>query len=302
MKSCAPQHNRVRRVGVVSRRAVRRALVTLGGVGLGVSLVGGHSVSAASGPIGGAVLTAPSSGAALMAGGSDTEFSFMLPAGAACPGGAVAGYRWQTFLASSAVALDSLQFGVSGPTSASGRFVSYLYAYKGGQAVLNVAPAVEAAGSFAGIPTFSFSRFAPGVLAPGDYNLGVACSLNGESVAMWSATVTLVADLADTPTGVRWGLKGYVAPPSGGVSVVVPPPSNTTPAPAVDGAPSTTQVGSGAPVATPPKVPSGGLPFTGWSPQGVLVWGSLLTCAGVGCRRLDTGRQARRRSRLARHA
>ena len=299
--NCFAKNHKLRRASGLVGRVTRTVAALLFGVGVGAIVVGGPSALAAP-SIGNVVLTAPSTGAALMAGGSDTEFSFMLPAGAVCPGGADAGYRWQTFVASSAVGLDVLQFGLTGPTSSTGRFASYLYAYKGGQAVLNVPPAVDPAGSFAGLPTFSFSRFGPGVLAPGDYNLGVACSLNGQSIVMWSTTVTLVADLADTPTGVRWGLKGYVPPPAGNVSVVVPPPAATTPATLVDVTPSTTQVGSGAPVATSPKAPSGGLPFTGWSPQGVLVWGSLLTCAGVGCRRLDTGRQARRRSRTARHA
>ncbi|MEJ7764786.1 MAG: Ig-like domain-containing protein [Acidimicrobiales bacterium] len=168
----------------------------------------------------------PAGGAPLSSGGSDTDFRFKLPTGAACTGdSANAGYRIQSFLVPRTVALDSLTFDAGvGPAPATGEFRQPLFVSSAGAPPspfagnpyvdAQTADAVPAGGPgpiIQPLASFNFAVYDPlsFPFTPGVYNIGIACTLGAPSATQldkyWSAVMTITADPADTgPAKIRW--------------------------------------------------------------------------------------------------
>lgn len=198
---------------------IAAAAAVAGTVGVGALGVAGGPAAGAS-EAGAAEIVSPGGGAPLRSGGSRTDFRVKLPSGAACKGdSARAGYRIQGYLVPSSADLDALAFDSSGPVPAAGQFRAPLH-----EATFSANPfvdqltaeAVPAGGPgviVQPLPAFSFASFDPAFgfpLAPGEYNVGVACTLGPPGAIQqdkrWNTVVTITPDPADVPARIRWAV------------------------------------------------------------------------------------------------
>lgn len=123
-------------------------------------------------------------GADLNAGDSGTVFTLGLPDGAACPGdSANGGYRWQTFMVGASVDPATLTFGSNGPMppGTNAEFRQPLYDSLGGSPVVNqqtaAADVPNGPGRILNVPDMNYAVFGAGIIDPGTYNVGIACTL-----------------------------------------------------------------------------------------------------------------------------
>ena len=131
-----------------------------------------------------AVMLAPTSGAfaaaegpatlSVSSGTATTAFNMTLPAGAACTGGGAAGYRWDTFIASSSIDVGTLVF-TDGPNVPPGTFTSVLTDTFGTE-VKQKFPSASPAGLISGIPQMNFNSLVGSGITSGTYKVGVFCS------------------------------------------------------------------------------------------------------------------------------
>ncbi|MBU6317475.1 MAG: hypothetical protein KGR47_13260 [Acidobacteria bacterium] len=126
-------------------------------------------------------------------GGSATNFTISLPAGAACPGDGTAGYRWQTFIVSNS--LDASQLKYTGGTpaiagSAAGTVVQPLFS--SGNPIVDQNPALTTGAVTVAGTQFQFSVYPAGTFTAGVYKIGVACTDSaGDTQRFWSAPLTI---------------------------------------------------------------------------------------------------------------
>lgn len=152
-------------------------------------------------------------GRLLSGGGSDTPFTLRLPDGAACPGDSQEGqYRVQSFLVPQAVDPGSLEYKGLRPQAAGG------WALYGVDTTTYVNKATAKAASPGGEgtiinePSLSFAVFKPGMVAPGRYRMGVACSLFAATERFWETQIDVVADDGE-PSGFSWRVISAAATP-----------------------------------------------------------------------------------------
>jgi hypothetical protein len=149
----------------------------------------------------------------LLHGGSATVFALRLTDAAACPGdSAHDGWRVQTFIVPASVDPATLEFDFRQPKTEGGL---PLYAASGSPYVQQPTGANSAAGKpgiIQSLPGFSYTRLSPTVLKPGDYRIGVACTLDRVTGRYWDAKITVVAASDDSPAGLVWRVAG--TPPS----------------------------------------------------------------------------------------
>ena len=158
-------------------------------------------------------------GAASPSGGSDSKLRFKLPTGAACTGdSANAGYRIQSFLVPRSVNLDSLRFSSEGPVPSGAEIRQPLFQADGnniGNPLIDeqTATAVPVGGPgpiIQPLPSFNFAVFPAGFLQPGDYSVGIACTLGPPSAPeqldkYWATGLSVAADPSDTgPVKIRF--------------------------------------------------------------------------------------------------
>ena len=110
------------------------------------------------------------------------------PAPAICDGNGVAGYRWHAFISDTANDPATITYGGGGATAPNG-FTSSLLSTSG-TFVTNLNP--SSTGQITPIPGFDLSLFGP-TLSPGEYNIGFACSLAGETTNFWATGITVTA-------------------------------------------------------------------------------------------------------------
>lgn len=179
--------------------AAARALA----VGVGLVLVT-PSGAAAQEPAGTVVVIDAEDGAPLEAGGSDTAFRVQLPDGAACPGDSEEGqYRVQSFLVPVDADPGALRYEGLHPQTEDGWALYETNTNTFVNRPTDRADEPGGEGRIVNLPPFSFAVFEPGLLPPGRYHLGVACSLFGETELHWSTEVAIDAD-ADEPAGISW--------------------------------------------------------------------------------------------------
>lgn len=135
----------------------------------------------------GAVTISPTSGSAA------TNFGFTLPAGAACQGDGVAGYRWHTFIVSNSLDASQLKYagGVPSITGAgAGTVVQPLYS--SGSPIVDQNPALSSGGVLVAGTSFQFSVYPAGTFTAGVYKIGVACTDGtGDVQRFWSSPLTI---------------------------------------------------------------------------------------------------------------
>ncbi len=205
----------------------------------GMSFSGVPSAAASTPGVAGVVN--PSTGAALTGGGSATPFRFSLPVGSACAGdSANAGYRLQSYLVPASVDLTTLRFDSSGPVPKGGQFRAPMYDTTTtpyvDQLTANAVPAGGPGPVVQPLPSFNFGVYDPTgfPLTAGSYNVGIACTLGASGSPSqldryWNATMTIVADAADTgPAKVRFSVGSAAAEPSTTTSTTTSAASSTT--------------------------------------------------------------------------
>jgi len=117
------------------------------------------------------------------------------PSGAVCPGDtATGGYKWATFMVGSGIDPATLTYSSLGPASATAGFVQPLFT-TGFSPIVNKNTAVTT-GLVTGLSTSSMGLFAPGLVSPGAYQIGLACYLAGQTVSYWSAPMTITTNVA----------------------------------------------------------------------------------------------------------
>jgi hypothetical protein len=302
----------LRRIGAAAARtgAVGAAAMVLVTV-WGMSLSGVPQASAAATDAGPAQVVAPfdgtpGAGQPLDAGGSATEFSLLLPTGAACTGdSANAGYRVQGYMVPAAVAPGSLTFDATGPVpnGLGASFRQPLYTALGSgfvDAQTSAATVAGGPGPVVNIPALSLGVFSPGNIPAGEYNLGVACTLGTASATQldrfWNVTMTIASDAADAPAGVTWTVSesattttttsgsttttttgGTTTTTAGGTTTTTDASTTTTTG---DGSTTTTVFGGGSPSGTSVAGSITSLPVTGSSTMSLIVWSALLVIFG----------------------
>jgi hypothetical protein len=155
----------------------------------------------------GDVLVVDRSGQPLRNGGSTTEFSLQLPLDATCPGDSMIDqWRVQSFIIPAAVAPADIRYGVIGPE---GDAQYALFAVDTRPLAQQLTLPNQVAGKPAGIggvPLLSFAVMSPGMLPPGAYRIGIACTLFGETARYWDADIVLETDPNDRPAQFVWRL------------------------------------------------------------------------------------------------
>jgi len=171
--------------------------------GVLVSL-GLYTPASAAGRAGDAVIVAPGGGR-LTSGGSSTPFSLKVPADAACPGdSANDSYRVTSYLVPATDDPSTLTYSSVGPNGPGQRalFDAQSSSYVDALTAPNSKPGQP--GTIIDIPAFTFEVLAPGEVAPGLYNLGIACTLARKTERFWNTRLMIEAAPGDAPAALRW--------------------------------------------------------------------------------------------------
>lgn len=203
---------------------------------VGLSFVGSPKAGAAHLSAGDAEVVDPTGGP-LTSGGSSTDFQFKLPLGAACTGDSANGmYRIESYLVPQSVDLDTLKFDSSGPVPVAGEYRTVLYESDSNPYVSKLtAQAIPAPGPgviIQPLPSFNFAVYPAGFLEPGDYSIGIACTLGPPSNPdqldkLWATGLTLATDPADTgPAKIRFTITELGAPAIATTTTLAISPAN----------------------------------------------------------------------------
>lgn len=297
-------------VAVLSAAMLVVTTVTLAGAPQAVAATNAGEVSfttpatGGGGPAGGGATTPVTSG------GSALPIAVGLPDGAACTGdSAGGGYRVQTFMVPATVDLAALKFDSNGPVKPAGADgIWYPLFSTASDPLVNlltdIATTPNGPGLISGIPLVDFLVYSPGDLPPGDYLVGVACTLGNQTSAnqldrYWSVPMTFT-DAAADPAGVTWNVTG--SPVSTTTTTTTAPddsttttttllgssttsiPGSTTSTTAASGATTTSTFGAGGGSGTGGGTGTGAggttLPATGVSSWMLAAWAFLLVVAG----------------------
>lgn len=163
-------------------------------------------------------------------GGSSQTFTLRLPEGASCPGDSANDqWRIQSFLVPAAVDIEALSFGELGPAGP-GEWALY------GVETSPVVDQLLAQNASPGQPglimpfrPMTFAVYTDGVLAPGTYRLGVACTYFRALERYWHTQVVVSADPADAPAQLTWA----VDPAAAGTRGAAPSESSSPSVPIV---------------------------------------------------------------------
>ena len=146
-------------------------------------------------------------GEPLLNGGSATQFSLSLPADAACPGDSMNDqWRVQSFVVPQGVEIDTLSYGVIGPEGEN-QWALFGIDTKPIAQRLTVANTIAGQpGRIGGLGLLSFAVLSPGMLPAGEYRLGIACTLFGDTAQYWDADIVIEDAADDQPAGFVWRL------------------------------------------------------------------------------------------------
>lgn len=157
-------------------------------------------------------------------GGSKTLFSLELPRGSSCPGdSANDGFRVQGFMVPAIDDPGKLRYKSIQPegTGRWGLFDEHTTSYA--QMFTAKRDKPGGPGLLLEIPRFTLSVFPPGMVQPGNYRIGIACTLYNETITYWDSALSITSDAADKPSGLHWKVPGFedLDPGSGGNSFPV---------------------------------------------------------------------------------
>lgn len=155
------------------------------------------------------LLVSPANRDAVVAeGASATPFALRLPDGASCPGDSMHDdWRVSSFFTPVAVDPTTLQFTVNDPEG-EGNWA--MYDVDTSPYVDQLLLANEVAGEpglVGDTPPLSFGVFHPGLLADGEYRIGIACTYIPRRMdRYWDTVIVVTNDATDEPGGFRWRL------------------------------------------------------------------------------------------------
>ncbi len=252
----------------------------------------------------------PGGGTTLTGGGSATPFTLLLgPGTPSCPGdSANDGYLVMSFMVPAAADVSALQFDLTlGPTplATGAGFRQPLYEVGSGSTYVarQTANADTAGGpgTIVEFPAFDLTGFTATTLPAGQYALGFACTLGVPSATQmksyWVGHIEVKADTQD-PGGFTWKVVdtpsvvttttaasgasttsttasgGSTTTAAGGSTTTTTRPTGATSTSTAAAAAGTT---SGGPSSSSPGT---GLPATGGSPLGLLMWSIVLLVCG----------------------
>ena len=124
------------------------------------------------------------------------------PAPAFCPGDSVAGYRWQTFISEASNDPATFTYDAQGPVVPGGGVgITFPLVSSSGvnQVNRNTAADTGNGGQITPIPGFDLSIYGA-LLVDGDYKIGFACTLAGETVSFWTTGIQISAGSFEAST------------------------------------------------------------------------------------------------------
>ena len=190
--------------------SVRRSRVAAAGFAAAATAVFGLAVAVPAGAVSSSgravIVDGAGSSSGLNEGGSATPFSLRLPRGAACPGdSADANYRVQSFLLPAADDPGAIRWHDIAPVG-KGRWALYdINTNPYTQALTAKAEKLGGPGPIINIPSFNFAVFLPpGLVVPGRYHIGIACSLYNVIVRYWVTDIAVFRVASDRPAELRW--------------------------------------------------------------------------------------------------
>jgi hypothetical protein len=140
-------------------------------------------------------------------GGSSTTFTLRLPSDASCPGDSAHDqWRVQTFLVPAATDPAVLRYALQGPHIDGGYPLFDVATHPVSQLLLRANEAAGAVGYIDALPDMDFRVFKDARLTPGEYRLGIACTLWRETAHYWDTRIVITAAASDQPAHVQWRL------------------------------------------------------------------------------------------------
>jgi len=145
---------------------------------------------------------------ALADGDSTSAFTFRLPEGASCPGdSANDDWRVSTFLVPADTNLDTLMYQALRPDGEAYRSLRHLDGDIYVMEMTNPNPGPGQPGLINQIPALTMAWYETGTLAPGPYEMGIACTdAVGAVERYWDTDVELTVALDVEPGGLRWSV------------------------------------------------------------------------------------------------
>jgi hypothetical protein len=203
---------------------VKRMFVILAGLLAPTALVAPGAAAGSSATqeerIGDAVIV-EMSGQSPPSGGSADVFVVRLTNDETCPGDTLHdGWSVQTFIVPASVPFSEITFGPDGPLGGAHQFALYMVTGDPAADVIVAPNDVASRPGRVALPTFSFNAFVPGLLPPGSYRFGVACTLPGgrTPARYWDGMIRIDSDPDDSPAQIRWTAAESSAPGSGSSS------------------------------------------------------------------------------------
>ncbi len=149
-------------------------------------------------------------------GDSSTRFLPDLPEGAECPGDSKDGqYRVYTYMVPEDVDPATVPFAGAGPEPQAygDREAFRMPLFDEYQAAITARMTMDAAekggpGKIMELPLADLRVYEPGYIPDGTYNVGIACTWFDQVTTYWNTRITVTADPADEPAGIRWAVVG----------------------------------------------------------------------------------------------
>jgi hypothetical protein len=157
--------------------------------------------------------TNPSNNTAILSGGQATNWTLVLPSGAACSGDtANGGYHVFSYIVPGSVDPGSLTFSANGPSQGFPLFDTTAAPYTAKNTAVTTGQVIN-------IPTFDYVQFDSTVLPAGDYNVGIACAnSSGQGDKFWNISETFTSSNTDP----NWWTAHPTTVPAGGNGLMVP--------------------------------------------------------------------------------
>lgn len=164
-------------------------------------------VDAAGSKAGSLTMVSASSHQPIDHGGSATTFTVRLPNDASCPGDSAHDqWRVQSFLVPASVEPASLKYALQGPRVVGGFPLFDVATHPVSQVLLRANDGAGAPGFIDALPDMNFAVFKDAPLTPGEYRLGLACTLWRVTDRYWETRIVISAAPSDRPAKLQWRL------------------------------------------------------------------------------------------------
>lgn len=174
---------------------------------LGTLFVSVDAATAAGTREGDLVLVSASSHQPIDHGGSATRFSLRLPQDASCPGDSAHDqWRIQSFLVPASVDPAPLTYELQGPKVEGGFPLFDVATHPLSQLLLRENDVAGKPGYVDTLPDVDFKVFPVGMITPGTYRIGLACTIWRKTAKYWDTSIVVVASSKDHPAGFEWRL------------------------------------------------------------------------------------------------